>query len=128
MRLIGKPKEVYETLEPVYNDYRKILIRNSDSTLSVSHMDEFIEDLLSKEIVFDLVLPHLPKRHMLEELGILNQRKSALDNELQFEENVVQQNHEEEERERKRNLKKKSKLGEGGQNPQKEPVPDSIEY
>lgn len=126
IRLTGKPKEIYETIEPIYNDYRKILLRNSDSSLMVSHMDELVEDLLHKEIMFDLALPHLPKRHVLEDQMILSPRVSALDGTLQFEETQIEEN--EEDRDRKRNLKKKGRLGEGGQNPQKEPVPESIEY
>lgn len=34
-------------------------------------MDEFADNLLREETYFDIVLPHLPKRWILEEQGLL---------------------------------------------------------
>ena len=82
MRLVGKPVEIYKYLEPLYNDYRKVAHRGS-AGWSLKHVDELIDSLLVDEIVFDVALPHLPKRMKLEELGLLEPRKSALDAELE---------------------------------------------
>ena len=43
MRLVGRPIEVYQYLEPLYNDYRKIRLRATGaalpSGLHMSHLD-----------------------------------------------------------------------------------------
>jgi len=123
-RLVASPKQVFETLEPLYNDYRKIRVRQPDSSFVRSHMDEYIEDLLYKEVVFEIALPSLPKRHILEEMGELPRRKSALEGQLEIVE-PAQSNEPEPKPKIKRN---RVRLGEGNKNPQKEPVPESTEY
>ena len=45
-------------------------------------MDDFIESLLNDELCCDVSLPHLPKRHLLEEAGSLEPRVSKLENEM----------------------------------------------
>ena len=40
LRLVGKPLEVYQYLEPLYNDYRKIRERKEDGAFGLTHMDE----------------------------------------------------------------------------------------
>ena len=40
LRLVGSPKEIYEYLEPLYHDFRKIRKLNVDGTYSVVHIDE----------------------------------------------------------------------------------------
>jgi hypothetical protein len=50
-------------------------------------MDEFIDELLTKELVCDIALPFLQKRGKLEELGQLQPRKSILDEEIEFMQN-----------------------------------------
>lgn len=82
-RLTGKAEEVYEHLEPLYNDYRKIAYRSAGSW-AVKHIDEFVDELLTEELVCDIALPHLPKRSKLEELGTLPLRVSALDYEMEL--------------------------------------------
>lgn len=47
-------------------------------------MDEFIEDLLSNEVVFEVTLPVLPKRRILEANEDLNPRVSILEADLSF--------------------------------------------
>jgi len=78
LRLTGRPAEIYEKLEPLYNDYRKIRYRNP-SDWSLIHVDEFIHDLFKEERVCGIALPRLPKRDMLVEAGYLDgPRVSAL--------------------------------------------------
>jgi hypothetical protein len=46
LRLTGRPAEVYQYLEPLYNDYRKVRRRLTSGAYSICHMDELIEELL----------------------------------------------------------------------------------
>lgn len=56
-RLTGKAKEIYPILEDLYSDYRKIRLRDSLGNFKISYVDEIMEELLTKEIMFDVVLP-----------------------------------------------------------------------
>lgn len=85
LRLVGKPLDVYNYLEPLYNDYRKIRRRHPDSSYSITHIDEFVDELLTSDYSCDISLPFLPKRHTLEEAGQLMPRVSALQDELEIE-------------------------------------------
>lgn len=62
LRLVGKPLEVYQYLEPLYNDYRKLRTRNAEGHFGLSHMDELIDDMLKQEYLFDVALPRIPSR------------------------------------------------------------------
>ena len=86
VRLTQKPANVYKKLEPLYNDYRKLRVRKPDDTYDILHMDEFIEDLLHKESVFEITLPAIPKRRVLEQSGDLEPRISLLEVDLDLEE------------------------------------------
>jgi pre-mRNA-splicing factor 38A len=94
LRLTGSSKEIYETLEPLLNDKRKLRFRQHgisdliilDGKHVIIFMDVFIDDLLRKDRVFDTILPRLTKRHVLEELGDLEPRVSSLEQELLLEE------------------------------------------
>merc|ERR1712168_849024 len=46
MRLTGSALDVYKYLEPLYNDYRKMKRKDKLGDMSISHMDEFIDELL----------------------------------------------------------------------------------
>ena len=62
MRLVGRPVEDYNYLEPLYNDYRKLRMQNQDGTYALSHMDEVIDQMLHQDYLFDIALPRLPHR------------------------------------------------------------------
>lgn len=79
---MGKPAEIYETLEESYRDFRKVRYRG-DNGLVVTHVDEFIDELLTKDFACDISLPFLPKRHILEFQGVLKPRVSILAEELE---------------------------------------------
>eukprot|EP00965_Chrysotila_dentata_P216886 6189634-Pleurochrysis_carterae.AAC.1 len=66
LRLTGRPAEVYQYLEPLYNDYRKLRRRLTSGEYGITHMDELVEELLHEDYAFDIALPHLPKRTLLE--------------------------------------------------------------
>lgn len=79
IRLTFPSMEVYELLEPLLNDYRKLRWRDMAGQYSLSHMDEFIDQLLTEERVCDLILPRLTKRAVLERKEGLRPRTSKLE-------------------------------------------------
>jgi len=78
VRLTFTPINVYQTLEPMLQDYRKLRIRELDGSYGLTTFDEFIDNLLTETIVFEVVLPRLTSRKVLEELESLPPRKSTL--------------------------------------------------
>lgn len=62
LRLVGRPVEVYQYLEPLYNDYRKIRLRREDGGFALTHMDELVDEMLRSEYMFDIALPRIPNR------------------------------------------------------------------
>ena len=82
LRLIGSHVEIYNKLEPLYKDYRKLRIMDRTHKFSVIHMDELIDNLLREDRVFDLILPMLKKRIFLEDNREIEPYKSGLDDEL----------------------------------------------
>ena len=65
MRLVGRPVEVYNYLEPLYNDFRKLRMLSQDGSYSLSHMDQVIEQMLHQDYLFDIALPRLPHRFVM---------------------------------------------------------------
>lgn len=79
LRLIGRPMEVYQYLEPLLNDYRKIRYKEASGKVVLTNVDAIIDDLLTKEFFMDITLPRLARRQTLEETHKLPARESALD-------------------------------------------------
>ncbi|KAI5119104.1 hypothetical protein M0805_004874 [Coniferiporia weirii] len=77
IRLTFRAVEVYEILEPLLKDYRKLRLRNM-AGYSLTYMDEFVDQLLTEERVCDIILPRITKRGVLEENVELGPRKSLL--------------------------------------------------
>ncbi|CAL5221078.1 g3204 [Coccomyxa viridis] len=78
LRLVGRPLEVYQYLEPLYNDYRKVRLREADGSFALTHMDEVVDQLLNNEYLFDIALPRIPNRVTMERIGQLEPRISVL--------------------------------------------------
>ena len=78
IRLTCRPIEIYTLLEPFYNDYRKLVTRSVNGW-GLTHMDEFVDELLTEERVLNIILPHIPKRLILTKNKLLLPRKSTLD-------------------------------------------------
>ncbi|CAG8570186.1 8790_t:CDS:2 [Funneliformis caledonium] len=76
LRLVGNSLEIYQTLEPLLNDYRKLRKRTNDGDFEIVCMDEFIDELLREERACDTILPRILKRYVLEENGELEPRES----------------------------------------------------
>ena len=86
--------EVYELLEPLLKDYRKLRRLSMSEFQGVhyfylaltfcaggydlTYMDEFVDHLLTEDRVCDIILPRLPKREILEETEGLQPRRSPL--------------------------------------------------
>lgn len=79
LRLVGKPVEVHLKLEPLLRDYRKLRVVDRMHNFSVIHLDELVDNLLRENRVFDVILPRLTKRYVLEENGELEPYKSELE-------------------------------------------------
>lgn len=73
VRMTGSPPVIYEALEPLYRDRRKLRVWSAASQeWSILHMDEFIHQLLDpKNNIMGLALPRLPQRRALQEAGYL---------------------------------------------------------
>ncbi|KAJ8508548.1 hypothetical protein ONZ45_g9199 [Pleurotus djamor] len=77
IRMTFSAVDVYEILEPLLKDYRKIRYRNQTG-YNLTFMDEFVDSLLTEERVCDIILPRLQKRSVIEDRGDLGPRKSRL--------------------------------------------------
>lgn len=78
LRLTGRPAEIYEQIEPLYNDFRKLRFRTPTGWI-ITHVDEFADELLTSDRYCGIALPHLPKREVLVSAGYLDgPRRSAL--------------------------------------------------
>ena len=82
LRLVGTSVDIYKYLEPLFIDYRKMKYINLEGNFVLTHMDEYINDLLTDERVFNIVLPRLQKRCVLEESELLPPRLSALEDDI----------------------------------------------
>jgi pre-mRNA-splicing factor 38A len=81
IRLAWKPVEIYKTLEPLLMDYRKIRRKTKDGFL-LTYVDQFIDDLLTKDRMCATSLWKLPSRGNLEDLDLLEPRESPLEDEV----------------------------------------------
>ena len=63
------PPLLRQYLEPLYDDFRKLRFMNKMGKFESSNVDSFIDDLLHKDRVCDIILPRIQRRHVLEEVG-----------------------------------------------------------
>ncbi|GAA5953261.1 hypothetical protein JCM21900_004466 [Sporobolomyces salmonicolor] len=78
VRLTFDSLNVYEVLEPLLDDYRKIRFRGMDGSFTTTTLDQFADDLLNAEMVCEIQLPRLTQRKVLEETEGLAPRRSKL--------------------------------------------------
>ncbi|KAF9607477.1 hypothetical protein IFM89_036074 [Coptis chinensis] len=86
LRLTGTDTDVYQYLEPLYNDYRKLRQKLADGRFALTHVDEVIDELLTKDYSCDIAMPRIKKRWTLESIGTLEPRRSALEDDFEEEE------------------------------------------
>ncbi|KAI5300498.1 hypothetical protein KEM55_007005, partial [Ascosphaera atra] len=84
VRLTFEPVDIYKTLEPLLSDYRKLKRRTKDGYV-LTTIDQFVDDLLTKDRVCGTTLWKLPARSMLEDMDLLEERVSPLAAELEEE-------------------------------------------
>ncbi|RYP75229.1 hypothetical protein DL771_002554 [Monosporascus sp. 5C6A] len=77
VRLTRRPEDVYRALEPLLEDRRKLRRRGRAGT-SLTFVDEFVDDLLTKDRVCATSLWQMPRREILEDLDLLEPRVSPL--------------------------------------------------
>jgi len=85
IRLAWEPVEIYKTLEPLLADYRKLKRRTREG-FRLTYMDEFVDELLTKERVCATSLWKLTPRSLLEDEEKLEPRVSALGEEIEMSE------------------------------------------
>ncbi|KAF2789056.1 PRP38-domain-containing protein [Melanomma pulvis-pyrius CBS 109.77] len=81
IRLAWSPVDIYTTLEPLLSDFRKIKRRTKDG-FALTYMDQFVDDLLTKDRICATSLWKLPSRANLEDLEMLDPRESPLGDEV----------------------------------------------
>ena len=77
-----KDEDVYTTLEPYLSDLRKLKRRTREGW-ALTHVDDFVDDLLVKNRVCATTLPKINPRLFLEDEDRLGPRVSALGDELE---------------------------------------------
>lgn len=77
VRLTRTAKDIHLWLEPFLEDRRK-LKRRARAGTSLTYIDQFVDDLLTKERVCATSLWKMPKREILEDLEVLEPRVSPL--------------------------------------------------
>ncbi|RWA05055.1 hypothetical protein EKO27_g10053 [Xylaria grammica] len=77
VRLTRKAEDVFKTLEPFLEDRRK-LRRRGRAGAKITFLDEFVDELLTKDRVCATSLWQMPKREILEDLDLLDPRVSPL--------------------------------------------------
>lgn len=77
VRLTRQARDVYQTLEPFLADRRKLRRRGRAGT-SLTYVDEFVDDLLTRDRVCATSLWKMPDRETLEDLDLLEPRVSPL--------------------------------------------------
>ncbi|KAH9884181.1 PRP38 family-domain-containing protein [Xylariomycetidae sp. FL2044] len=77
VRLTRRAERVYAVVEPFLEDRRK-LRRKGRAGTSLTFVDQFVDDLLTKDRVCATSLWQMPKREMLEDLELLEPRVSPL--------------------------------------------------
>jgi len=81
IRLTWEPKDIYLTLEPLLSDYRKLKRRIREG-FTLTYVDQFVDDLLTKDRVCATSLWKMPSRTQLEDLDVLEPRISPLGDEI----------------------------------------------
>lgn len=74
LRMVLSSVEVYRVLEPYLADRRRLRLRLPSGCYALAHMDEVVDELLTKDRVFDIILPRLTKRAVHEDAEELEER------------------------------------------------------
>merc|ERR1711907_549405 len=69
LRLTGSVIDIYNYLEPLIMDWRKIRLRQENGKYTITHVDEIIDKLLTSNNYLNVQLPRIPTRSILEKQG-----------------------------------------------------------
>lgn len=83
LRITARYLTIYQTLEPLFADYRKLRYRDMNGKMSIIRMDEFVDWLMREETICDVTMPQIPKREILEQTGQLDVYQSVLEDDLE---------------------------------------------
>lgn len=83
LRLTASAIDIYRYLEPLYNDYRRLVRLSPEGQYEIVHMDEFVDALLRDDRVLDVILPRMTRRATLELANELEPRVSVLEEDLE---------------------------------------------
>jgi pre-mRNA-splicing factor 38A len=98
IRLTRRSEDVYKTLEPFLEDRRKLRRKGAQGT-TLTFVDQFVDDLLTKDRVCGTTLWQLTKRELLEDLEKLEPRVSPLGDIEDLLDELEQENGEEQQAE-----------------------------
>ncbi|KAJ1606193.1 putative PRP38 pre-mRNA splicing factor family member [Cryptosporidium canis] len=80
LRLTESSVVIHKSIEHLYQDYRRIRIRNLDGSFGIIYLDELVEICLCERKFLDLDLPYIQKRSILVKQGHLKfPRESKLE-------------------------------------------------
>ena len=82
VRLTFPPPQIYAVLEQFYSDHHKLRVLTHEGKFDLLYMDEFVDMLLTDEIVLNLNLGKLVRREILEEKNELRKYVSVLEEEI----------------------------------------------
>ena len=122
LRLVGRPAEIFQYLEPLLNDYRRVREVRADGSYQLAHVDKVVNDMLTTDYLFDIALPRLPYRHTLEGAGFLQPYESALKEEY-LQHYAERQERKKQEKEAAERAAAAAAAGEGG-----EAAPRAVAY
>ena len=78
LRLVGRPVEIFQYLEPLLNDFRRVRHHTREGRFGLNYFDVLVAELLHKDSFCGIVLPRIPGRQVLEDIWQLEPRASAL--------------------------------------------------
>ena len=78
LRLVGRPVEIFQYLEPLLSDFRRVRHQTREGRIGLDYIDVLVDELLHKDSFCGIVLPRIPRRHVLEGTGQLDSRTSGL--------------------------------------------------
>ena len=96
IRLTGRAEAVYGLLDGLLSDWRKVRRRREDGGWELLHVDELIDEMLTKERCCSVTLPRLAKREQLLAAGRMEERRSALQDMMDVDEEEDEKSKEKE--------------------------------
>jgi pre-mRNA-splicing factor 38A len=86
IRLVCRPEMVYSMLEPLFQDYRTVVLLDTDAKFSKVYIDEFVETLLAYGAcsIQGFHFPHLTRRSVLHAKGLIGEYISSIEDELEI--------------------------------------------